>query len=132
MSEEIEWDHYDSFTDPEMTEEEIQEIQEHINNMASRYNPDYLIIEEVYGKYSGGYLNSLIPIYISESIIQKPLMSDEARAAVTAYMTTDEHYTPEYIENIRTNSWPIDESGFRRRTASSMYEHYNYHDEELI
>ena len=131
MSEEIDWSIYDSFTDPEMSEEKIEEIQEHINNMASRYNPDYVIIEEIYGEYSGGYLNSLIPIYISESIIQKPLMSDEVRAAVTTYMSTDEHYTPEYIENIRTQAWPIDEAGFRRRTNESIYKHYAYEDEEL-
>ena len=131
MSERIDWSVYDSFTDPEMSEEEIEQIQEHINNMAARYNPDYIIIEEAYGEYSGGYLNSLIPIYISESIIQKPLMSDEVRAAVTAYMVTDDYYTPEYIENIRTKSWPIDETGFRRRTGSSMYQHYSYEDEEL-
>lgn len=131
MSERIDWSAYDSFTDPKMSEEEIEEIQEHINNMAARYNPDYVIIEESYDEYSGGYLNSLIPIYISESIIQKPLMSDEVRAAVTAYMATDEHYTPEYIENIRTQSWPIDEAGFRRRTNESIYEHYAYEDEEL-
>lgn len=131
MSEEIDWSLYDSFTDPKMSEEEIEQIQEHINNMAARYNPDYIIIEESYGEYSGGYLNSLIPIYISESIIQKPLMSDEVRAAVTAYMRTDEYYTPEYIENIRTHAWPIDEAGFRKRTGSSMYQHYAYEDEEL-
>jgi len=131
MSEEIDWSIYDSFTDPEMSEEKIEEIQEHINNMASRYNPDYVIIEEIYGEYSGGYLNSLIPIYISESIIQKPLMSDEVRAAVTTYMSTDEHYTAEYIENIRTQAWPIDEAGFRRRTNESIYKHYAYEDEEL-
>ena len=131
MSERIDWSAYDSFTDPEMSEEEIEQIQEHINNMAARYNPDYIIIEEAYGEYSGGYLNSLIPIYISESIIQKPLMSDEVRAAVTAYMITDEDYTPEYIENIRTQAWPIDEDGFRKRTGASMYEHYAYEDEEL-
>jgi hypothetical protein len=131
MSEEIEWSIYDSFTDPEMSEEEIEEIQEHINNMASRYHADYVIVEEVYGEYSGGYLNSLIPIYISETIIQKPLMSDQARGAVTAYMGTDEHYTAEYIENIVTKSWPIDEKGFRRRTGGSMYEHYHYEDPEL-
>ena len=131
MSERIDWSAYDSFTDPEMSEEEIEQIQEHINNMAARYNPDYVIIEESYDEYSGGYLNSLIPIYISESIIQKPLMSDEVRTAVTAYMATDEHYTPEYIENIRTRSWPIDEAGFRRRTNESIYEYYSYEDEEL-
>ena len=131
MSEEIVWSDYDSFTDPEMTEEEIQEIQNQINNMGEIYNSEYVIIEETYGEYSGGYLNSLIPIYISESIIQKPLMSDEARTAVTAYMATDEHYTPEYIENIRTKSWPMDEAGFRRRTGTSMYQHYAYEDEEL-
>jgi hypothetical protein len=131
MSEEIEWSEYDSFTDPDMSEEEIQEIQEHINNMAARYNPDYIMIEEAYGEYSGGYLNSLIPIYISESIIQKPLMSDEVRADVTAYMAMYEYYTPEYIENIITKSWPIDEAGFRRRTGATIYEHYAYEDEEL-
>jgi hypothetical protein len=58
-------------------------------------------------------------------------MSDEVRAAVTAYMITDEYYTPEYIENIRTKAWPIDEDGFRKRTGASMYEHYEYEDEEL-
>ena len=58
-------------------------------------------------------------------------MSDNARAAVTAYIATDEHYTPEYIENIRTKSWPIDETGFRRRTAFSIYEHYAYENAEL-
>jgi len=58
-------------------------------------------------------------------------MSDQARTAVTAYMATDEHYTAEYIENIRTKSWPMDEAGFRRRTGRSIYEHYHYEDTEL-
>uniref|UniRef100_A0A6C0D3Q0 Uncharacterized protein n=1 Tax=viral metagenome TaxID=1070528 RepID=A0A6C0D3Q0_9ZZZZ len=134
LNEDIDWAQFDSFSDEGMSEEEIkqfEEIQEHIHNMASRYHPDYVIVEEVYGEYSGGYLNSLIPIYISETIIQKPLMSDEARAAVSAYMATDEYYTPEYIENIRTKSWPIDEGGFRRRTGGSMYEYYAYEDPDL-
>ena len=42
-----------------------------------------------------------------------------------------ENRPPEYIEKIRTQSWPIDEEGFRRRTATSMYEHYAYEDAEL-
>lgn len=129
MTEEIDWAQYDSFTDPDMSEEEIQEIQEHINDMAHRHNPEYVIIEEVYGEYSGGYLNSLVPIYISETIVGKSLMRDETRDAVTAFI--EGNYTPEYIENIRTLSWPIDEEGFRRRTGSSMYEHYAYEDAEL-
>jgi hypothetical protein len=129
MTEDIDWDVYNSFTDPEMTEEEIEEIQEHINDMGRRHNPEYVIIEEVYGEYSGGYLNSLIPIYISETIIQKPLMSDGTRTAVTAFI--EGNYTPEYIEKIRTMSWPIDEEGFRRRTGGSMYEHYAYEDADL-
>ena len=129
MTEEIDWAQYDSFTDPEMSEEEIQEIQEHINDMAHRHNPEYVIIEEVYGEYSGGYLNSLVPIYISETIVGKPLMRDETRDAVTAFI--EGNYTPEYIEKIRTQSWPIDEEGFRRRTGGSMYEHYAYEDAEL-
>jgi hypothetical protein len=129
MREEIDWSNFDSFTDPEMSEEEIEEIQEHINDMAQRYNPEYVIIEEVYGEYSGGYLNSLIPIYISETIIGKSLMSDETRAAVNVFI--EDNYTTEYIEKIRTYSWPIDEEGFRRRTTGSMYEHYAYENEEL-
>jgi hypothetical protein len=129
MSEEIVWSNYDSFTDPEMSEEENEEIQEHINDMAARYNPEYVIIEEVYGEYSGGYLNSLVPIYISETIIQKPLMTDETRVAVTAFI--EGNYTPEYIEKIRTESWPMDEAGFRERTSTSIYEHYSYEDAEL-
>ena len=131
MSEQIEWSEFDSFSDPEMSEEQIEEIQEHINNMAARYNPEYVVVEEVYGEYSAGYLNSLIPIYISETIIQKPLMSPHARTAVTEYMASDEHYTAEYIENIITKSWPIDEAGFRKRTGGSMYAYYHYEDADL-
>jgi hypothetical protein len=70
-----------------------------------------------------------VPIYISETIIQKPLMRDETRAAVSAFI--EENYTPNYIEKIRTQSWPIDELGFRRRTGGSMYEYYAYEDAEL-
>ena len=133
------WDKFPELLNPELTAEEIevikmeivQNIRYRMDDMKENKNSDYVIIEEVYGEYSGGYLSSLIPIYISETIIQKPLMSDGTRAAVSAFLEGNEYYTEEYIEKIRIHSWPIDEAGFRKRTGASMYEHYAYEDEEL-
>ena len=43
--------------------EDNEEIHEHIKNLRQHYEVDDIIIEEVYGEYSGGYLNSLITSY---------------------------------------------------------------------
>jgi hypothetical protein len=109
----------------EHTRPEMDEVYEHIEHLGMMCISQIPVLEEVHGQYSAGYLNTLIPMYIADTIVDKHRIPEGLREIVETYMNTK--YSPELIEQIKLFAYPINIDGYRENVGEDP-DYYTYED----
>ena len=105
----------------------MNDTYEHIQNLKKLIeNENMPIIEEIYRNYSTGYLTTLIPLYIADTIVDKRRIPEEMIEIVESYIR--ENYSPELIENIKETVYPINMDKYRENIGRENAEHYMYEE----